>query len=545
MAQKNRANMLTDIVNNIFNNIVNYITGQNAQDRFVNLLDSSPNILSDKDQADGYVGLGPTSQMFSSYYNENISRSDLITLLAANLAVGFKFYQVNDAVGSTRILLVMADSNITLYQIGTDLATGEQGTYDITTDVFTPIVVSGTPDLQQVTTAGSTTSVGITVDNGAGESIDVKHDLINIANALGTATITSPNLTTSTTFEIPNKSGGTETFAMLSDVVGVPYTGATADVDLGIHSLTADTIGIGVAAGAEKLHIDGGATTTRVKIDADNGVSRILSFRTDDVQRWALRVDGIESGANSGGNFQLRRYDDAGAHIDNPIAINRANGNITTAQNINGATPTELGYLSGVTGAIQTQINDKITNPMTTGGDIIYGGSSGAPTRLANGTAGQILQSNGTTLAPSWVAAPSITNTQTLTCFSTVLTTVTDAANFHIGTIAAAPSSVDARRAFKPTSNCTVTAASFTLEQVNNGSNETVSVYLRNVTDATETLIGTFTSDFGASTTLKTLFSGLSISLVTTKDYTIRITTPTFATNPSSWIPSLTLQMTL
>jgi hypothetical protein len=141
---------------------------------------------------------------------------------------------------------------------------------------------------------------------------------------------------------------------------GVPYTGATADVDLGTHSLTADTIGIGTPAGSEKLHIDGGASTTRVKIDADNGVSRILSFRTDDVQRWALRVDGTESGSNSGADFQVRRYNDAGAHIDNPIAINRSTGNITTAQNVNGATPTEMGYLSGVTSSIQTQINSKI-----------------------------------------------------------------------------------------------------------------------------------------------------------------------------------------
>ena len=141
---------------------------------------------------------------------------------------------------------------------------------------------------------------------------------------------------------------------------GVPYTGATADVDLGIHSLTADTIGIGTTAGAEKLHIDGGATTTRVKIDADNGVSRILSFRTDDVQRWSLRVDGVESGSNSGANFQLRRYTDAGTFIDHPIFINRATGNITTSQNLNGATPTEMGYLSGVTSAIQTQLNTKI-----------------------------------------------------------------------------------------------------------------------------------------------------------------------------------------
>ena len=65
-------------------------------------------------------------------------------------------------------------------------------------------------------------------------------------------------------------------------------------------------------------------------------------------------------------------------------------------------TPTELGYLSGVTSAIQTQINGKMTNPMTTGGDVIYGGASGVPTRLANGSAGQVLTSNGTTVAPSW-----------------------------------------------------------------------------------------------------------------------------------------------
>lgn len=46
-----------------------------------------------------------------------------------------------------------------------------------------------------------------------------------------------------------------------------------------------------------------------------------------------------------------------------------------------------------------------MTNPMTTGGDIIYGGAAGTPTRLANGTAGQVLTSQGTTLAPIWSTA--------------------------------------------------------------------------------------------------------------------------------------------
>lgn len=39
---------------------------------------------------------------------------------------------------------------------------------------------------------------------------------------------------------------------------------------------------------------------------------------------------------------------------------------------------------------------------MTTGGDVIYGGASGTPERLANGTAGQVLTSQGSTNPPIW-----------------------------------------------------------------------------------------------------------------------------------------------
>lgn len=46
-------------------------------------------------------------------------------------------------------------------------------------------------------------------------------------------------------------------------------------------------------------------------------------------------------------------------------------------------------------------------SPMTTGGDVIYGGASGAATRLINGTAGQVLTSAGTTLAPTWTTVTS------------------------------------------------------------------------------------------------------------------------------------------
>lgn len=83
------------------------------------------------------------------------------------------FYRINDAVGSTITLLVIAESNINLYSIGADITTGEQGTYDITTDVFTPIVVSGTPTIQQVLDAGDTPTTPIIIDDGAGNSVSI------------------------------------------------------------------------------------------------------------------------------------------------------------------------------------------------------------------------------------------------------------------------------------------------------------------------------------------------------------------------------------
>lgn len=48
--------------------------------------------------------------------------------------------------------------------------------------------------------------------------------------------------------------------------------------------------------------------------------------------------------------------------------------------------------------------------PMTTGGDLIYGGASGTGTRLANGSVNQYLASAGTTAAPVWTSfvAPTV-----------------------------------------------------------------------------------------------------------------------------------------
>lgn len=89
----------------------------------------------------------------------------------------------------------------------------------------------------------------------------------------------------------------------------------------------------------------------------------------------------------------------------NGLTITSTTGTLTLA---NGSTLVTAGSNSitltstGATNVTLPTTGTLMTNPMTTGGDLIYGGASGVPTRLANGTAGQILTSNGTTTAPTW-----------------------------------------------------------------------------------------------------------------------------------------------
>lgn len=74
----------------------------------------------------------------------------------------------------------------------------------------------------------------------------------------------------------------------------------------------------------------------------------------------------------------------------------------------NGAGYTTQQALNDTASALRSAISTAsggMTNPMTAQGDMIYGGASGAPTRLSGGVDGYSLRYNGTTNAPYW--APS------------------------------------------------------------------------------------------------------------------------------------------
>ena len=63
-------------------------------------------------------------------------------------------------------------------------------------------------------------------------------------------------------------------------------------------------------------------------------------------------------------------------------------------------TSTELGHLSGVTSGIQSQIDGKQADVITTRGDLVYGNVSNVADRLAIGASGTVLTSDGTDV--SW-----------------------------------------------------------------------------------------------------------------------------------------------
>lgn len=101
-----------------------------------------------------------------------------------------------------------------------------------------------------------------------------------------------------------------------------------------------------------------------------------------------------------------------GGNLDVTGLYNNANLNEAVALT---ATSTELNHSVGVTSAIQTQIDSKQSDVITTRGDIVYGNASGVPTRLPLGGSGEVLRSDGTDIVWSTGASGDVTSASTIT----------------------------------------------------------------------------------------------------------------------------------
>lgn len=134
---------------------------------------------------------------------------------------------------------------------------------------------------------------------------------------------------------------------------------------------------------------------TEFSIQSDNGISnkKVTNKFSDIGTQLTGKVDKVAGQGLSENNFT-----DA---FKNKLMGVENNSTKTVANPELAGTESDLTSLevSGIKYAVPSG-GSGMTNPMTTAGDIIIGGSSGTPTRLAVGANGKVLKSNGTTV--SW-----------------------------------------------------------------------------------------------------------------------------------------------
>ena len=151
----------------------------------------------------------------------------------------------------------------------------------------------------------------------------------------------------------------------------------------------------GFSSYVSPIEVTPGSTgTTCLQLDQTVGANHVV--------RWTVCKDATaESGSNTGSNFAIGRYTDAGVVIDAPIAINRATGLITMgAQQWAGAVNGGGQTLSNVV------IPGTLADPTTTKGDLLARSAS-AISRVALGADGFILTADSSqALGVKWAAAP-------------------------------------------------------------------------------------------------------------------------------------------
>jgi hypothetical protein len=202
---------------------------------------------------------------------------------------------------------------------------------------------------------------------------------------------------------------------------------------------------------------------------------------------WSINLDGTPVDAITGsGTANRLAYFTAAQVIDDAAAITASRALISDANGIpthSATTSTELGYVSGVTSSIQTQINTA--------------------------------------------------STLSIECISGTITTPVDATTYFwcIGGTFLTASTASTGQGSKFAYNFELIGITIRMTTTTTGSNEDSTLYLRNITAGTSTLMGTFKTNGNLA---YTSITGLTISCNTTDEYCLEARTPTWATNPAN-----------
>jgi hypothetical protein len=218
--------------------------------------------------------------------------------------------------------------------------------------------------------AGSVTAVSVATANGLAGS------------SSGGAT---PSLTLSTTVTGMVKGNGT---ALSAGTAGTDYSAGTSALATGILKSTTATGALSIAGSLDIIGLFTGCAGTDY-LGADG----------------ACHVAGAGSVTSVTASAPLASSGGATPNISLPGQIAAANG----GTGIDTSASTGMPSISAGTWSISSLLatfQSLYQTVATTAGDLIYGGASGTPTRLALGTAGQYLTVNGGATAPVWSTGP-------------------------------------------------------------------------------------------------------------------------------------------
>lgn len=253
--------------------------------------------------------------------------------------------------------------------------------------------------------------MGFTLGGAMGmELVNIGSSLINFgigAAAPGTSGspgIFSRTLNNAAAWQFINPSTGTGA----STVLGV-YAGVSSNV-LSLENLAASTASY--VGGGSLIRSNGNQTQLIISSEFASAFTAFTIGGTA-LANEKMRLTATNLALNSGVTHSMAGSSSGVITIQPQAAAGTYNFNLPITVGSAGQVLT-----SQAGGSTAMTWSSVLSNPMTTGGDIIYGDASGNPVRLANGSSTQVLTSSGGTAAPTWTTISGANPTGTIISFA-------------------------------------------------------------------------------------------------------------------------------
>lgn len=439
-----------------------------------------------------------------------VTKAQLSALEGAGTLTLNVWYKVTDALANTAKILVSAFSTSVVSKAAVNLTDNSFGEYTLSGDTY-------------VTISGGVTSV----NSGINISVDNTNPAAPIINSLADRYKT----TSLSSILIGN---GSKTFTVDANLAYIPLQEVLIVYDASNHMHGTVTSYSG--------------TTLVVDVKNHTGSGTYAN--------WVINLDGIPVDAITGsGTVNRLAYFTAAQVIDDAAAITAARALISDANGIpthSATTSTELGYVSGVTSAIQTQINGK-ENTITGGATTITASNLTASRALVSDASGKVAVSTVTSATLAFLDATSSIQTQlnakvdTFTMITQIGTWSAPAASttYYAPIMIGIGIPLTAVTTFLSAFSFATKIVGIYVQHLNNsgvqGSNQNVAIQIRNNTTSTSTQLINIQTNQASGVQKNFEDYTLNVSIAANDSIALQINTPAWTTLPTNAVIRITL----